>query len=467
MKPLLQLKLSQHLAMTPQLQQAIRLLQLSTLALKQEVQAAIETNPMLEATETATIEEAAVAPKDAATSQDYAHGSEFSSPTWEHWHTHPTQADFTENNPLETLNGTSETLKDYLLWQMQLTPFNEADHVIATTIIDAINEDGFLLCSVDEIYTTLKSVLDIEKAEVEVVLRRIQQFDPPGIGARNLSECLYLQLAHLPQLPWLEQAKQLVCHHLDLLAKRNYPALRRRLGLSSEALREVISCIQSLNPRPGATMAKESGGYIEPDVFVYKKEGHWQVELNPACTPALQINRGYAALIRRADTSVDNQYLKQRLQEARWFLKSIETRNETLLKVAQCIVEQQKAFLEHGEQAMKPLTLQAIAQTLSLHESTISRVTTQKYLYTPRGMFELKYFFSSRLTTQEGEDCSATAIRALIKQLVGKENRQKPLSDNELTKLLEKQGINVARRTVAKYRESLEIPPSNERKELL
>jgi RNA polymerase sigma-54 factor len=298
------------------------------------------------------------------------------------------------------------------------------------------------------------------------VLNRIQRFEPIGVGARNLSESLKIQLEHLPDFIWKNKAKELVTHHLILLGKRDYAALKRKLGLSLEDLKEVIHCIQALNPRPGTNIGNKTAQYIVPDVYAFKKEERWQVELNPVCTPHLQINNHYASLIKRSDSSKDNQFLRNQLLEARWFLKSIENRNDTLLKVARCIVKEQQDFLEHGEQAMKPLILNDIASVLEMHESTISRVTTQKYLYTPRGTFELKYFFSSHVGTQ-GEECSSTAIRALIKKFIAHENPHKPLSDHKLSSLLADLGIPVARRTIAKYREAMNLAPSNERKQLI
>jgi RNA polymerase sigma-54 factor len=300
-------------------------------------------------------------------------------------------------------------------------------------------------------------------------LHRIQQFDPIGVGARDLGEYLRVQLDHLPpNTPWRTKAKDLITHYLDLLAKHDYVALKRRLGLNLEQLHEVIHCIQGLNPRPRIERGHtKTVDYVIPDVYTYKRDGKWVVVLNPECTPPITINAHYAAMIKNGTASKDHQYLRNHLQEAQWFLKSIQNRNDTLLKVARCIVAQQQAFLENGEEHMKPLVLHDIAQHLSLHESTISRVTTQKYLQTPRGTFELKFFFSSGVATDQGGECSSTAIRAHIKKLVAAENRKKPFSDSALTKLLVEQGIQVARRTVTKYREAMSIPSSHERKQRL
>lgn len=475
MKPSLQLKIGHQLTMTPQLQQAIRLLQLSAVDLQTEIQEALDTNSMLELLESQTSENAADSTNSAQ--EEIPQDQEFTERpddaqadlAWEFQGNANNLYRYHESsgNELETLNGTQTTLQDHLLWQMQLTPFSDTDRLIATTIIDAINEDGFLVCPLEEIISTVKQSCEIEDSEVVAVLHRIQRFDPIGVGARNLSECLKIQLDHLPTIPWRNKAKELVTYHLELLGRRDYPALKRRLGLSLEELREVIHCIQSLNPRPGTKIGTPSPEYIVPDVYTFKRNGKWHVELNPECTPHLQINRNYASLIRRSDSSSDNQFLRNQLQEARWFLKSIENRNDTLLKVARCIVKEQQNFLEFGEEAMKPLILHDIAEVLEMHESTISRVTTQKYLHTPRGTFELKYFFSSHVGTAEGGECSATAIRALIKKLISNENRHKPLSDSKLAIMLAELGIQVARRTVAKYREGMTIPPSNERKQLI
>lgn len=464
MKPSLQLRIGQQLSMTPQLQQAIRLLQLSAMDLQTEIQQVLETNLMLELqtpaaeqNENESAENTVV--EDSVTDDtpwDYQIGSKAPQPYHE-----------SSGNELETLNSHETTLKDHLTWQMQLTPFTEQDKAIALAIIDAINDDGFLCVTIDDIIKTVDPTYVVEAAEVEAVLHRIQRFDPVGVGARSLGETLSVQLAALPSSPVNSKVKELLDHHLDLLAKHDYTALKRRLGLSMDDLKEVIQRIQSLNPRPGNKIGERKAQYIVPDVYTFKKHGIWQVELNPECTPQLQINRSYQQLIKRSDTSKDNQFLRNQLQEARWFLKSVENRHDTLLRVARMIVKEQQAFLEHGEEAMKPMILHDISQQLDLHESTVSRITQQKYLHTPRGTYELKYFFSSCVTTESGEECSATAIRALIKKLIHDENPNKPLSDSQLTKLLANQGIIVARRTIAKYREAMTIPPSHERKQLV
>lgn len=489
--------------MTPQLQQAIRLLQLSTLELQAEVQQALESNPLLEMAEEGESQAGeadfgADAPayellngqdtagamglsEEARVGGDEPPGGEMATDipqdlpvdtSWDDvYDSGSSGAAAGPDNDLrgQELQGTpSESLNDHLVWQMGLTPFSETDRAIATAIVDAIDEDGYLTLPLEDIHQGLGEDLDVELDEVEAVLHRIQRFDPPGVGARDLRECLLIQLQQLPEdVPWLAQAKQLVDEHLASLGGRDYAHLIRRLKLNETDLQCVIELIQSLNPRPGGTVASSQAEYVIPDVIVRKHQGAWRVELNDEAMPRLRINKHYAGLIRRADNSNDNTYLKGQLQEARWFMKSLQSRHETLLKVASCIVERQRGFLEHGEEAMKALVLHDVAETVGMHESTISRVTTKKYMWTPRGIFELKYFFSSHVSTAAGGVCSATAIRALIKKLIAAENHRKPLSDSKLASILCEQGINVARRTVAKYREAMAIPPSNERKQLV
>ena len=489
--------------MTPQLQQAIRLLQLSTLELQAEVQQALESNPLLELAEEGEphaddADFGAGAPayellngqdtagamglneEARASGGDEPPGGEMATDipqdlpvdtSWDDVYDSGSGAAAGPDNDLRSqeLQGThSESLNNHLVWQMGLTPFSETDRAIATAIVDAIDEDGYLTLPIEDIHQGLGEDLDVELDEVEAVLHRIQSFDPPGVGARDLRECLLIQLQQLPEdVPWLAQAKQLVSEHLASLGGRDYAYLIRRMKLNEADLQCVIELIQSLNPRPGGTVASSQAEYVIPDVIVRKHQGAWRVELNDEAMPRLRINKHYAGLIRRADNSNDNTYLKGQLQEARWFMKSLQSRHETLLKVASCIVERQRGFLEHGEEAMKALVLHDVAETVGMHESTISRVTTKKYMWTPRGIFELKYFFSSHVSTAAGGVCSATAIRALIKKLIAAENHRKPLSDSKLASILCEQGINVARRTVAKYREAMAIPPSNERKQLV
>jgi len=369
----------------------------------------------------------------------------------------------------ETHVGSSESLHEHLYWQLDLTPFSDIDRAIAEAIIDSINDDGYLKTSLEDLCESLDLAPELEVGveEIQAVLRRIQHFDPVGIGARDPAECLLIQLLALePDTTWRKQALILVQEHVTLLGNRDYNQIMRRMKLSETELQEVLKLVQSLNPRPGSQITSATPQYVVPDVFVVKRKGKWQVDLNIEATPKLRINSHYASLVRRADNSDDNTYLRNHLQEARWFLKSLQSRHETLLKVARCIVERQRNFFEYGDEAMKPLVLRDIAEAVEMHESTISRVTTQKYMHTPGGIFEFKYFFSSHVGTDDGGECSATAIRAIIKKLVAAEIPTKPLSDSKIAALLADQGIKVARRTIAKYREAMNIPPSNERKRL-
>ena len=496
MKLSLQLKLGQQLAMTPQLQQAIRLLQLSTLDLQQEIHQALESNPMLELIEgieedenqdtdadanTEIASQAADSPdnKTADNLDEEYWQSEIPKDlevdsSWDDVYTNsppPSQNFEADDFDYESRNSAEETLQDHLLWQLNLTPMSESDEAIAIAIIDAIDPNGWLTVDLESILAGFDPELEIGLDEMLAVLHRIQQFDPIGVGYRNLSECLLVQLNHLGehnQPKIVENAKLIVREYIELLGHRDYALLMRKTKLKEAELAETIDLIEALDPRPGANIAPESTDYVVPDVIVTKhvNSGKWKVELNPETAPKIRINSSYASLVKRADTSSDNNFLRDNLQEARWFLKSLQSRNETLMKVATRIIEHQKDFLEYGDEAMKPLVLHDIAEAVSMHESTISRVTTQKYMYTPRGTFELKYFFSSHVSTKGGGECSSTAIRAIIKKLIAAENKRKPLSDSKITELLEEKGINVARRTIAKYRESLSIPPSNERKRL-
>ena len=493
MKQSIQLRLGQHLTMTPQLQQAIRLLQLSTVELLGEIQQALESNVMLELDEDDGSEAGALAGTrlsqheapvpERAQASDAAGEFEGSAPEvetieavadtgWEDSQEAGAAYPQARNHDgdYEAQDSAVETLRDHLMWQMRLTPFSEADLVIAASIIDSVGDDGYLTSSLADIQLGLHGALSEEDAAmdaIEAVLHRVQNFDPLGVASRDLRECLRVQLQqYAPATTLLAAAKLLVSDHLALLASRDYVQLRRRLGLDEDELRAVIALVQGLNPRPGEQVTASHAEYVLPDVYVKKHKGSWQVLLNPGVAPRVRINNQYAGLIRRADSSTDNTTLKNHLQEARWFIKSLQSRNETLLKVAGCIVERQQAFLEHGEEAMRPLVLHDVSEALGMHESTISRVTRQKFMHTPRGIFELKYFFSSHVGTDSGGECSATAIRAFIKKLVAAEPTTQPLSDSKIADILVKQGINVARRTVAKYRETLAIPPSNERRRM-
>jgi RNA polymerase sigma-54 factor len=502
MKASLQLKMGQQLTMTPQLQQAIRLLQLSTLDLQLEIQNALDSNPLLDVDEefegdapTDQSSQAEVAetstPDEISNAQEAVSDEPVADTDWSETIPDdlPTDSDWEdtwqasastgstesmsgsgggEDFDFDSRNGTTDDLQDHLLWQLNLTPMSDNDRLIAINIIEGINDDGYLRVELDDILTSLDPELEIELDEVEAVLHRIQHFEPSGVACRDLQECLSLQLRQLPQeSAWLPLAQKLIDKHIDLLGSKDYAALMRKLKVKEDELKIVIRGIQELNPRPGSQIAPQANEYVIPDVIVRQVKGDWRVELNPDIAPKLRINEQYASMVKRADSSPDNSFIKDHLQEARWFLKSIQSRNETLLKVATRIVEFQLDFFEEGDEAMKPLVLHDIAEAVGMHESTISRVTTQKYMHTPRGIFELKYFFSSHVSTTSGGECSSTAIRAMIKKLIAVESPKKPLSDSKIAALLEEEGIKVARRTVAKYREAMQVPPSNERKRLV
>jgi RNA polymerase sigma-54 factor len=515
--------MGQQLRMTPQLQQAIRLLQLSSLELEVEIQEALDSNFMLEEVDQ---ESAESEDKDSASTDDVVEvepdipesgvtddvavspdAEEFEIPnpeldgetvpdvseqvssetlssetlsdelpvdtTWDDVFDENSQAsasgsDFSDENYLETRNADSITIQSHLMEQINLLNFTETDEYIALSLIDGLDENGILQIDIQDIVDSAPDEWDVELDEVEAVLHLIQHLDPLGIASRSLQECLAIQLRQMPsETPSRDVAIVVVEQHINLLAGRDYTQLARKVRIKEGQLKEVISLVQSLNPRPGSAIAQGTTDYVEPDVMVSKQNGRWMVELNPKSAPRIRVNPEYSALIQRGDSSDDGTQLKNHLQEAKWFIKSLQQRNDTLLRVSTKIVEYQRGFLEYGEQAMKPLVLNDIAEAVDLHESTISRVTTQKYMLTPSGLFELKYFFSSHVSTNSGGEVSSTAIRALIKKLVSDENPQKPLSDSKIAKLLEAQNVKVARRTIAKYRELLLIPPSNERKELI
>lgn len=481
MKQSLQLRLGQQLTMTPQLQQAIKLLQLSTLDLQQEIQNALESNMMLEVADeegASVVERESPDKKSDLSDQVTSEGSQTDIPeelpidtSWEDVFDNAQAA---INGPGESVEfegqrSKSETLSDHLLWQLDLAHFSDRDREIAETIIDSINEDGYLVSSLEDIFKgLLQQMDDLEFDEVEAVLHQVQNFDPPGVAARDLGDCLYLQLQQLSDgLPYKQEAMELVSRHLGLLAAQDQAKLMRKLGVNETQLHKVIALIRTLDPKPGTKIENSDSEYVIPDVYVVKVNGLWQVELNPDIAPKLRINPFYSGMIKRADNSKDNSCMKDHLQEARWFIKSLHSRNETLLRVARCIVGKQQDFLEHGSISMKPMVLRDVAEELQLHESTISRVTTQKYMHTPNGIVEFKYFFSSHVSTAAGGECSSTAIRALIKELVENENQTKPLSDSKIADLLKEKGINVARRTIAKYREAMNIASSSQRKRLL
>ena len=530
MKQGLQLRFSQNLSLTPQLQQAIRLLQLSTLELNQEIDALMQTNPLLERDESNEDEfhgeegatsngEAPATDNTGSESGDSLNGAEA-----DNFNSDFTNSDFTNGDPNgqpaeinqqtqaaeaenlefevntpdyqaefddefdEYSNGSrwdenstpsdddsdfkqQETLqiilREHLLSQLKLMPLSERDQSLTLLLVDSINEDGYLEESLEDIAEQMPLELEIDELELQTALRLIQNLDPPGIGARNLSECLLLQLEILPEnTPHLALAIKTAKQHLQALASRDFTKLRKELGCDEVILKQVQQLITSLNPRPGSSFSIiGSEHYIQHEVIVKKAKGIWIASLNDGVIPKLKINQLYAGILKRNRDS-SSQYLQSQMQEAKWMIKNIQQRFSTILRVSQAIVDRQRNFLEYGEVAMRPLVLREIADELELHESTISRVTTNKYMLTPRGIFELKYFFGSSVSTDSGGTCSATAIRALIKQLVDQENPKKPYSDNQITELLAKQGIVVARRTIAKYRESLNIAPASLRKTL-
>ncbi len=479
MKQSLQLRIGHSLTMTPQLQQAIKLLQLSTLDLQQEIQQALDSNMMLEIDEEERVDP--IEKKIDTTDQVTSEGSQSEIPdelpidsSWEDVFDSlipPGTASGAEAGNLadfESYRSKAENLHDHLLWQIEMSPFNERDHAIAIAIIDAVGDDGYLSLAIEDIFQGLSLQLeDLELDEVIAVLHQVQNFDPVGVACRDLAECLRLQLKQLPdETTGLQQAIVLT-DYLDELVQHQRNRLARRLGMTDTEFTRALTLIRSLDPRPGAYFKNSDNEYIVPDVYVSKRNGEWQVSLNPEIAPKLRINPVYSGLIKRADNSQDNVFMKDHLQEARWFIKSLLSRNETLLKVAQSIVRHQTGFFENGPIAMKPLVLRDVAEELELHESTISRVTTRKYMHTPNSIIEFKYFFSSHVSTSSGGECSATAIKSLIKEFIASEKPTKPLSDSKIADLLKDQGINVARRTVAKYREALSIPPSSQRKKVL
>lgn len=479
MKPSLQLKIGQSLTMTPQLQQAIRLLQLPVMELQTQIQEALESNVMLEAVEDETTEVKALDQNELPTAKKPDSESEpvIEEATYEEtWDKQITAAESNYNSaggepPLQQdfVDHSGQTLHEHLLWQLELENFNDFEAAIGRAIIDAINDDGYLIDDFDTIIETLAadrdgSAVSATEADIERVLAKIQKLDPAGVAARSLSECLDLQLQQLSDdTDERELARELVANHLELLADRQYTALRRRLKVDEESLELAAALVRSLHPRPGSTVNTVPPAYVIPDVHVKKQDGRWVIELNSGTTPSLRVNQIYASQLARG---AEHSTLRGQLQEARWLVRSLEIRNETLFRVASCIVARQQAFLEHGEESMTPMILRDVAEELDMHESTISRVTTNKYMRTPRGIFEFRYFFSSHIGTADGNELSSVAIRAKIRKLINEEEAQKPLSDSKIAKSLQDNGINVARRTVAKYRESMNIPASSERRKL-
>ena len=473
MKPSLQLKLSQHLALTPQLQQSIKLLQLSTLELEQELEKYLLENPLLEREDEAYApappEPAAPAAGDGEQKAEEAEPAVPSSGEEESWlgETEGSYANSSgsfddDDNDFQDVQAATTSLREHLSWQLGLMGLPARDRTLVQCLIEALDDDGYLTQSLEDLAESLPPELEIDPDELQIALRHLQNFDPTGVGARSAQECLVLQLKALPADDTQVLALRIVNDHLDLLAGRDFAKLKKFVECDDEQLRAAQFLIRSLNPRPGASYAALDARYITPDVVVRKVRGQWTVNINSDAYPRLRINSLYAQILSRQRGSG----LSGQLQEARWLIKNVQQRFDTILRVAQAIVDRQRQFFDHGEVAMRPLVLREIADILGLHESTVSRVTTQKYMATPRGIFELKYFFGSHVATEAGGACSATAIRALIKQLVGAENAKKPLSDSQIADLLGQQGIVVARRTIAKYRESLGIPPVKLRKTL-
>jgi RNA polymerase sigma-54 factor len=463
MKPSLQFRLSQHLTLTPQLQQSIRLLQLSTVELNQEIERILMENPALEREETEHEAPAKGATQETA-QETVVTPSSSETPDWpsevaSNWRgpEDDEESDRTHATP------DTPTLRDHLRAQLSLTNLGARDRAFVEVLIDALDDDGYLTQPLEEIVALLPPEANADLEELQIALAHLQHFEPAGVGARSPGECLSLQIKTQPDCAERALALDIVGKHLELLAARDYTRLKSATGADDDSLRAAQRLIQALNPRPGAAFAKVEARYVIPDVIVKKVRNVWRASLNPDAMPRLRINRLYAELAAAARSGAG---ISSQLQEARWLIKNVQQRFDTILRVSQAIVDRQRHFLEHGEVAMRPLVLREIASTLSLHESTISRVTTQKFMATPRGTFELKYFFGSHVATEAGGAASSTAIRALIKQLVAAEDAKAPLSDARISQILGEQGIVVARRTIAKYRESLQIPPVNQRKAL-
>ena len=477
MKPALQLRLGQQLKLTPQLRQAIRLLQLSQLELETELTMALESNPMLESTDERQEPEPPEASgegddrreQDSERSDADAEVEAVAEPTldmdtgWEDEFSPRSGSGSDDREPQEAAGSVTDSLHDHLMWQLNLTPMSDRDRAIGTALIDAIDDDGHLSEPLDAIRQALQPDIEADDDELEAVLHRIQRFDPIGVGARCLSECLGVQLSALDDdTDALPMAQRIAREHLEDLAKLGPEKLAKLMVADADEVAKAVELLRGLDPRPGAQVSAQTIEYVTPDAYVSQQDGVWRVHLAAGARPRLGINRLYEGLIGEASRD-DANYLRGQLQEARWLIRSLETRADTVLRVATAIVRRQVGFLEHGPEAMRPLTLREIADELDLHESTISRVTTRKYLHTPRGTFEFKHFFSSSLSTEGGGSASSTAIQAMIKRLIDAENPAKPLSDSKLAATLKTDGITVARRTVAKYREAMNIPSSNER----
>ncbi len=505
MKQTLQFRLSQHLALTPQLQQSIRLLQLSTLELNQEIEQALSDNPLLERIDDPMDGALRILPNggletprssDSGADQSFASSSnsdenratdeptasgtdrDNDAPDWDnsaamdgfsdHSGRKRGDEDNEENNYLQMASA-GISLRDHLSAQLRSLNCSPRDRGLVTVLIDEVNPDGYLQLEIEDLRSIVPSELEIEDSELNTALHLLQSFDPVGVGARSVAECLQLQLAaprmqveHPGKL--LDITRQLVRDYLPLLAARDFVKLKRALRCDDDMLRAAQQLIKSLNPRPGSQYSSDESNYVIPDVIVKKTRQGWQAVLNADVMPKLRINDMYAQILKRNRGA--NGALGGQLQEARWLLKNVQQRFDTILRVAQAIVERQRSFFSHGAVAMRPLVLREIADAVGLHESTVSRVTTQKFMLTPYGTLELKYFFGSHVSTESGGEASSTAIRELIKQLIATEDTKTPLSDNRIAELLGAQGIMVARRTVAKYREALKISPVAQRKAL-
>lgn len=479
MKPSLQLRIGQQLTMTPQLQQAIRLLQLPALELQAHVRETLETNVMLEADDDPSTDMPIEAARDGEGpgAEDFAaDGSrldaqpsdepdvEIAEDSWEDRTAGPSDSPWSgdDDRPADFSDQHGPTLREQLLEQLELAKLSAVDMAIARVITDAISDDGYLQEDLENVRASLLPEIAVTLADVARVLAAVQSLEPAGVGARNLGECVALQLRQLdPATPGRDLALRIAAEHLDLVASQQLSLLRRQLRCGENDLEMALALVRSCHPRPGAAMGSGQAEYVVPDVFVRRSEHGWIVEVNPATVPRVRVNQSYANLLSR---SADHAMLRTQLQEARWLMRSLEIRNETLVKVARCIVQRQARFFESGEEAMEPLILKDVAEAVEMHESTISRVTTAKYMHTPRGVYEFRYFFSSHVAAADGTEMSSTAIRAKIRKLIGQESPESPLSDSKLAEMLSGEGIPVARRTVAKYREAMQIAPSNERK---
>ncbi len=495
LKPALQLRLGQQLTMTPQLQQAIRLLQLPVLELQAQIREALEANVMLEAEEEDTVleslgatetvpdyentfqgetaaEEVATTPYEERAQEqsreervDIVDGADWTESHAVSGSESPWNNDEDDDRGQDFSQAGGETLQEHLQWQLGLSKLGEREQRIGAAILDAINGDGYLIEPLEEIAINLMPELTVQLAEVEDVLKVVQTFDPPGVAARSVGECIELQLRQLtPDTPGLLTALDIAANYLDEVAAHQYALLRRQLRTTEEDMDQALALVRACQPRPGASLHTSAPDYVVPDVFIRRTEHGWAVEINPASVPRIRVNQSYASMLGR---SSDYASMRTQLQEARWLIRSLEIRNETLLKVARCIVQRQAAFLDQGEESMQPMILKDVADAVEMHESTISRVTTNKYMHTPRGVFEFRYFFSSHVSGTDGSELSSTAIRAKIRKLIAVEDADKPLSDSRIAEILSEDGVQVARRTVAKYREALNIPPSSERKRVL